>query len=196
MKEKGLLIVFSGPSGSGKGTVLEYFLSMRHDTDYSVSATTRDKRPGEIDGENYHFVSKKEFKKMLSNNEILEHTEYCGNFYGTPRAKVQESIDSGRNIILEIETEGALNIKELFPQAVMIFVSAPSMRELRKRLEGRGTEDKETIERRLKRAKEEMKLINKYDYLVTNDKVERSAIKVNAIIEAERISIKRIMGGK
>ncbi len=196
MKEKGLLIVFSGPSGSGKGTVLEYFLSMRHDTDYSVSVTTRDKRPGEIDGENYHFVSRDEFLSMIDNNEVLEYTEYCENFYGTPRAKVQESIDKGRNIILEIETEGALNIKKLFPEAVMIFVTAPSMNELRKRLEGRGTEDKETIEKRLKRAKDEMKLIGEYDYCVTNDKVERSAVKVNAIIEAERISIKRLFGGK
>ena len=167
MAEKGLLIVVSGPAGSGKGTVNGILLESPEFA-YSVSATTRAPRPGEVDGVNYHFITKEDFEARIARGEMLEYTSYCGNYYGTPLREAIEVMESGRNLILEIEVEGAQNVKRIYPEAVLIMLLPPSFAVQESRLRGRGTETEEKICARLARTREEIPLVDHYDYVVYN----------------------------
>lgn len=193
MTDKGTLIVFSGPSGSGKGTILTNFYTKYADekVKYSVSATTRLPRAGETDGVSYFFKSKDEFKRMIENGEFLEWAQFCDNFYGTPKKAVTDMIDSGNDVILEIETVGAMNIKKNYPDAVMVFVLPPSVEELKKRLSGRGTESQDVIDKRIETALGELTLAEKYDYVLLNDEVDSATEKLWAIISAERLKVNK-----
>ena len=190
--KKGLLIVVSGPAGSGKGTVNAHLLKT-DDFVYSVSATTRSPRAGEVDGINYHFISKQEFLRRIDNGDMLEYTEYCGNFYGTPKKEAEEVLNSGKNLILEIEVEGAENIKRKYPDAVLILLLPPSFSVQEKRLRGRATETEEKITERLARAKQEITHANSYDYVVYNydGKDMDAANDIMAIVNAEKHSMTR-----
>ena len=161
--QKGLLLVVSGPSGCGKGTVLKEVMQQQ-DLYYSVSLTTRAPRPGEVDGVQYHFVSKEQFEEMIARDEVLEHAEFCGNYYGTPRDAVEAMRNEGKNVILEIEVQGAQQVMQKCPDAVSIFIAPPSMTELEKRLRGRGTEAEEVIQKRLATASGELKDAPNYKY--------------------------------
>lgn len=187
---KGVLLIISGPSGSGKGTIVERLVS---DLGYSISisATTRSPRPNEKDGVHYFFKTKESFEKMIDDEELLEYACFCGNYYGTPKRYVEEQLEAGRNIILEIEVQGALQVKEKYNDAVLIFTMPPTLTELRRRLENRGTEDKETIDKRMKRAEEELEYLPKYDYLVINDTVDEAVKDVDIIVKAERMKCSR-----
>jgi guanylate kinase len=178
---KGMLVIISGPSGSGKGTVVKNL-----DYALSISVTTRLPREGEIDGRDYFFTTKENFTRMRQENDLLEHAVYVGNYYGTPRKYVESQIECGKVVVLEIEVYGALQVKEKFPEAVLIFLMPPTLSELSRRLYVRGTEDEVTIEARLKKATEEVPLIKKYDYLVINDDVDKATAAINAIVTAER----------
>ena len=184
---KGSLIVFSGPSGCGKGTVLKDFFASGGEAFYSVSATTRAPRPGEEDGVQYYFLTREAFEEKLSNDEILEHTTYCGNYYGTPRGPVYERLERGENVILEIEVEGAFQIREKCPEAVLVFVMPPSLSELRSRLVGRHTEDEETINRRMEAARREVQMASQYDYIIVNDVLEEAVEELKTILRAESL---------
>ena len=184
---RGVLMVFSGPSGCGKGTVLKEFFASGGDAFLSVSATTRAPRPGEEDGVHYYFLSREDFEQRLSQDEILEHVCYCGNYYGTPRGPVYERLERGENVILEIEVQGGLQIREKCPEAVLVFVLPPSFDELRRRLLGRQTEDMETVSRRLETARQEMQAAYDYDYIVVNDRLEDAVDELKAIFAAEKI---------
>ena len=188
--KKGLIFVISGPAGSGKGTVVKLLREMIPTLGFSVSATTRAPRPGEVDGVNYHFISREDFKDLLENGMILEHTEYCGNFYGTLKSEAEKVLAEGRDIILEIEVDGALQVKGLLPEdTVSIMLIAPDKDELERRLRGRGTETDEVIKKRLARAIDEVALAEKYDYVVTNetDHSDECAEKIRNIINAENL---------
>ncbi|MDR2899337.1 MAG: guanylate kinase [Clostridiales bacterium] len=184
MNRKGMLVIISGPSGSGKGTVVK---GLDPELGYAVSTsmTTRKIRPGEVDGKDYFFVSEEEFTELRDSNGLLEHAVFVGNFYGTPLSYVEEQISKGKAVVLEIEVEGALQVKDKFNDAVLIFLMPPTIEELSSRLFNRATEDKMTIEQRLFRAKNEIKYINQYDYLVINDEVEKAVKKINTIVSAE-----------
>ena len=184
-KNSGMLIIISGPSGSGKGTVVKALDKTRYAL--SVSVTTREKRPGEVDGTDYFFRTAEEFEDMRNNDRLLEHAAFCGNFYGTPRDYVEQKIREGCIVVLEIEVNGALQVKEKMDDCVLIFLVPPTMKELAHRLVGRNTESAETIEDRLYRAEEEIELLDKYDYLVINDKVENAVERVDAIVKAESL---------
>jgi len=186
MSEKGKLIVISGPSGAGKSTVVFKAMEGRKDMCFSISATTRDPRPGEQDGREYFFVDIARFKEMVDNDELLEHAEYVANFYGTPRAYVEEKLNCGMNVILDIEVQGARQVNEKMPDAVKIFIIPPSLEELRRRLEGRGTDSAAVIQARLMRARQEYREATIYDYIIINDDVEKAAKELDAIITAER----------
>ena len=186
MMNKGQLIVFSGPSGVGKGTVLKEFLAGRENVALSVSATTRQPRPGEENGVHYYFLTKEEFLKKVEEGNMLEYAQYNSNYYGTPKDKVDEALAQGRDIVLEIEVQGALLVKEKCPNALLVFVAPPSWQELRDRLTGRGTEDAATIENRLNIAKQELTQAVHYDYILVNDTVEAAAQRLEHIIEAGR----------
>lgn len=192
MKQKGLLIVISGPAGSGKGTVNSLLLASDSYA-YSVSATTRAPRPGEVDGVNYHFISKEEFERRIQNGEMLEYTSYCGNYYGTPLREAIEVMEAGKNLILEIEVEGAQNVKRLYPEAVLIMLLPPSYRVQEARLRGRGTETEEKICERLERTKAELPLISCYDYVVYNydNGAADCADDIRAIVRAEQSTVRR-----
>ncbi|HAA25623.1 MAG TPA: guanylate kinase, partial [Ruminiclostridium sp.] len=166
--KSGLLVVVSGPAGVGKGTVVSRAREKNNNIVYSVSATSRKPRPGEVEGRNYFFVSRERFNEMIKNNELLEWVEYCGNFYGTPRAYVEEQLKKGRIVLLEIEVEGAGNIKRQYPECVSIFIAPPDPDELKRRITGRGTEPPDVIEKRMRRAKEEMERMSEYDYVIIN----------------------------
>lgn len=185
MQRRGNLIVLSGPSGAGKGTVRQALDRYRGDIWYSISATTRTPRPGEEHGKDYYFVSREEFEAMLEAGKMLEWAKVYDYYYGTPREPVEQAMEHGSDVILEIDVQGALQVKESQPQAILIFLLPPSARELENRLRARSSEPPEEIELRLKWAKREVKYINKYDYLVINDTVETAAKKINAIMEAE-----------
>ena len=185
MNNRGILFVLSGPSGSGKGTAIKELMG-RRPLKLSVSATTRAPRPGEVDGVQYYFLSKEEFERRIADGEMLEYVNSCGNYYGTPKAPVEESLAAGQDVLLEIEVTGAKNIRTLAPEATLLFVIPPSMKELRRRLEGRGTEDAATIERRLAVAKEELRQYGLYDYVVLNDTVESCADQIETIMEAQK----------
>lgn len=180
------MIVLSGPSGSGKGTVRQALSRYIDNLYYSVSATTRAPRSGEIDGTDYYFVSREEFEEMIRADKLLEWANVYNYYYGTPREPVEQAMKKGLDVILEIDVQGALQVKKKFPKAILIFLLPPTPEELGARLHARKTDSPEEIELRLQWAKKEIKLIDKYDYLVINDKVEVAAGKINAIIEAER----------
>ena len=190
--KKGLLVVVSGPAGSGKGTVDAHLLK-RDDFVYSVSATTRAPRPGEVDGVHYHFISVEEFKERLERGDMIEYTQYCGNFYGTPKKEAEEVLASGRNLILEIEVEGAHNVKAKYPEAVLILLLPPSYSVQEQRLRGRGTETEEKILERLAAAREEVTFANDYDYIVYNydNRDAEAAEEILHIVMAEKAAISR-----
>lgn len=191
-KNKGIMLVVSGPAGSGKGTVNAMLLK-RDDFAFSVSATTRAARPGEVDGVNYHFITRESFLERIDSGDMLEYTEYCGNFYGTPLKEAEEVLRSGKNLILEIEVEGAMNVKRKYPDAVLVLLLPPSYSVQEARLRGRGTETEEKILLRLARAKEEVALADCYDYVVYNydNRADEAAAHILSIVDAEKCSIKR-----
>ena len=186
LDERGLLIVISGPSGVGKGTVRKALFEMKnHNLTYSVSMTTRKMRPGEVDGIDYYFTTKEEFEEGIKNNKFLEYAEFVGNYYGTPLDKVNEKLDAGNEVVLEIEVEGALQVKKKVPDCVMIFIVPPSKEDLYKRLKSRGTESDDIINQRIEKANREFKKARLYDYIVVNDEVNNAADRILAIIRAE-----------
>lgn len=184
-KQRGKLFVISGPSGAGKSTVVFKALEGREDVCFSVSCTTRKPRPGEVDGREYFFVDLDKFKEMVEKDEFLEHAVYVANSYGTPRAYVEKKLDEGMNVLLDIEVQGARQIKDKMPDAVMIFIIPPSMAELEKRLRSRGTDSERKIEARLLRAREEYEAADFYDYIIVNDDVDTAAKEFSSIITAE-----------
>ncbi|MDU8069390.1 guanylate kinase [Streptococcus salivarius] len=195
MSERGLLIVFSGPSGVGKGTVRqEIFSTPDHKFEYSVSMTTRAQRPGEVDGKDYFFRSREEFEELIRKGQMLEYAEYVGNYYGTPLTYVNETLDKGIDVFLEIEVQGALQVKEKVPDAVFIFLTPPDLNELQERLVGRGTDSEEVIAQRIERAREEIALMSEYDYAIVNDEVPLAAERVKRVIEAEHFRVDRVIG--
>ena len=191
-ENKGIMLVVSGPAGSGKGTVNAMLLK-RDDFAFSVSATTRAARPGEVDGVNYHFITRESFLERIDSGDMLEYTEYCGNFYGTPLKEAEEVLRSGKNLILEIEVEGAMNVKRKYPDAVLVLLLPPSYSVQEASLRGRGTETEEKILLRLARAKEEVALADCYDYVVYNydNRADEAAAHILSIVDAEKCSIKR-----
>lgn len=189
--ERGLLIVVSGASGTGKGTVCRKILSDAQNMYYSISATTRSARTGETDGVEYFFVSVEEFQQWLAEGKFLEHAEVYGNFYGTPRHKIEERLNHGEDVLLEIDTQGALSVMEKCPDGVYIFLLPPSLEELQARIKNRGTESPETFARRFQSATNEIEIGKKYQYVVVNDSVDAAAEKILAIIFAERCRVSR-----
>lgn len=187
--KRGRLIVLSGPSGCGKGTVLaDYFENYASDSvRLSVSATTRSPRPGETDGVNYYFLTRDEFEERINEDGFLEWACFCGNYYGTPRREVNMMLDSGTDVILEIEVQGAMKIMETVSGCVTVFIMPPSLEELRRRLTGRGTENPDVIDRRIEAAEHEIQLADKYTYVIVNEDVDDSAHKLDCIIRAERL---------
>ncbi|KXT77470.1 guanylate kinase [Streptococcus sp. DD13] len=195
MTERGLLIVFSGPSGVGKGTVRkQIFDSSDNKFQYSVSMTTRPQRPGEVDGVDYFFRTREEFEELIRKGQMLEYAEYVGNYYGTPLTYVNETLDQGIDVFLEIEVQGALQVKKKVPDGVFVFLTPPDLDELRDRLIGRATDSEDMINRRIERAKEEIALMREYDYAVVNDEVHLAAERVKKIIEAEHFRVDRVIG--
>lgn len=190
MNRRGSLIVFSGPSGVGKGTVLHKAMEQLDKMSFSVSATTRSKRNGEVDGVDYFFISDGEFEDLIKNDQMLEFANYNGNYYGTPLAFVEEKLNEGYDVVLEIEVEGAQKIKQRCPDAVMIFVLPPSLKVLEKRLRGRQTDDDDAINGRLSIAQKEIRTAEIYDYLIVNDDLESAVEQFKAVILAERCKIK------
>ena len=191
---KGLLLVISGFSGAGKGTVMKRLLELHDEYSLSISATTRKPREGETDGREYFFKTVEEFEKMIAEDALIEHAQYVGNYYGTPKAYVEEQLDKGNNVILEIEIQGAMNIKRMFPDAVLMFITPPSAAELEKRHRGRGTEDEATIKARLSRAAEEAEGVEDYDYIVINDEVDLCVVRIHDIVLAEKMKAKYNLG--
>ena len=189
--QKGLVIVVSSPSGGGKGTILRRLFENNKNLKFSVSATTRKPRKGEIDGKDYYFISKEEFINDINSGKMLEYAEYCDNFYGTPAGPVIDACENGNDVILEIEVQGGAQIKEKIADAVSIFIVPPSLEVLASRLRGRGTEDEETVNKRLAAAKREIPIASRYDYIVVNDEVESAAEKIEAIIKAEKTRTSR-----
>lgn len=189
----GALVIVSGPSGSGKGTIMnEYFKNYENDNSFlSISATTRSPRPGEKEGVNYYYKTKEEFEFMINNDGLAEWAEFCGNYYGTPKKAVLDMLEAGKNVILEIEVQGAMQVKESFPEAACVFVLPPSFTELRRRLVERKTESEEVIDIRLKRAKQEVLLIDNYDYILINDDLNIAVEKFHSIVVAESQKISR-----
>lgn len=187
---KGLLIVVSGPSGCGKGTILAEILK-NDNFYYSISATTRSPRIGEIDGVNYHFLSKEKFEELITNDGMLEYALYCDNYYGTPRKQVEERLNSGKDVILEIEVQGAMKIKNTCPEAVFIFILPPSINELRRRLDKRKTETEDKIQKRIGEATNEIKSAVNYDYIMINGDLSKAISDLSAIITAEKLTKKR-----
>ena len=184
-KRKGQLIVLSGPSGVGKSTVISELLSERGDIYFSVSFTTRAPRVGEADGVNYNFVTREQFEAMIARDELLEYAEYVNNYYGTSLKVIQDKLDAGIDVLLDIEVQGAAKVRAKCPEAVLIFIIPPSFEELSRRLHGRNTDGEEVIAGRLKKAREEYQEIPKYDYLVVNDKVSAAAAEIIAVLTAE-----------
>lgn len=190
MNRKGSLIILSGPSGTGKGTLVDELVN-NNNYSLSISATTRKPRHYEKDGVHYFFYSKDKFEAMKNGGELLEWAQFCGNCYGTPRQYVEEQLLLGKNILLEIEVIGARQVKEIYPESILIFILPPNLAELRRRLTGRGTEDHDVIEKRLHRALEEIRMLPYYDYAVVNRSVKAAAQDINTIVKAETMSCKR-----
>lgn len=192
MNKRGMLIILSGPSGCGKGTVVKELLSRRDDTVLSVSVTTRSPRPGEVDGTHYFFRTKEQFEEMIRRDELLEYASYSGNYYGTPLPPIEEWLNAGKNVLLEIEVQGAQKVMERCPDHVSVFIAAPSLEVLEQRLRGRGTEAEEVIERRLNAAKEEMATAERYRYYIVNDEVELAVQRIETILAAESMCYHRM----
>ncbi|WP_318709559.1 guanylate kinase [Candidatus Acetatifactor stercoripullorum] len=186
MTEKGILIVISGFSGAGKGTIVKRLLQTYDNYALSVSMTTRPPRDGEREGVEYFFTDKEHFEAEIERSGLIEYAMYCGNYYGTPRAYVEEQLRAGKDVILEIEIQGALKIKEQFPESLLVFVTPPNAKELERRLVGRGTESQEVIQKRLARASEESEGMESYDYIVVNDDLEKCVEELNCLVDAAR----------
>lgn len=191
-KKQGQLIIVSGPSGAGKDTVINEVMKKQENAWISISATSREKRPGEKEGINYYYLTKEEFEQKIEENYFLEYAEYAGNYYGTPKETIVEKLEKGIDVILVIEIQGAMKIKELIPEALFIFIMPPSENELMKRLKGRKTEDKKKIIERFNIAYKEINEVTKYNYVVINDEVKEAALKIKAIIKAEKCRVDRI----
>lgn len=191
-KKQGLLIVLSGPSGSGKNTVCDMAKEVMPNIWESVSMTSRKPRKGEVDGKDYYFVSEEEFEKNIEDGKMLEHAKFAGNYYGTPRESVQKQLDAGKDVLLVIEIQGALQIKEKIPQALFVFLLPPSMKELKRRLRMRKTETEEKLMERFETAYKEINELPKYNYVIVNDKADEAALKLEAIISAEKCRVDRI----
>ncbi|WP_449619334.1 guanylate kinase [Robertmurraya sp. Marseille-Q9965] len=193
MQEKGLLIVLSGPSGVGKGTVRKEVFS-QEDTafEYSISMTTRSPRQGEVNGVDYFFKTREEFEELIKQGKLLEYAEFVGNYYGTPVDYVRETLDKGKDVFLEIEVEGAKQVREKFPDGLFIFLVPPSLSELKNRIVTRGTETEDVINNRMNAAKEEIEMMHLYDYVVENDKVENAVERIKAIVIAEHLRRERV----
>ncbi|MCR4868927.1 guanylate kinase [Lachnospiraceae bacterium C10] len=190
-QDRGLVVVLSGFSGAGKGTIMKHLLSKYPDCYHlSISATTRGKRTGEEDGREYFFKTREEFDEMVKNNEFLEHATFNGNSYGTPKAYVEKLVNEGKDVILEIEVQGALQVKEIFPEALLLFVTPPSAEALKSRLVGRGTETAEVVAQRLAISSKESKLMSKYDYLIINDVIDDAVERVHNIIRSQHYATK------
>ena len=192
MTKRGLLIVLSGPSGVGKGTVRAAIFSKGEQKFvYSISATTRKPRTGETDGVDYFFKTREEFEQMIQNKQLLEYAEYVGNYYGTPLEYVENTLATGRDVFLEIDVQGAIQVRELMPEGVFIFLTPPDLNELESRIVNRGTDSDEVIAKRMKTAREELELMKYYDYSVVNDTVDNAVQKIEAIIQTEHLRIVR-----
>lgn len=193
MNKRGSLIIVSGPSGAGKGSIMDrYFRKYTEDNSFlSISATTRSPRPGEKEGVNYYYKTKEEFEGLIQNNGLAEWAEFCGNYYGTPKKAVLDMLNAGKNVILEIEVQGAMQVKRNFEDAVCVFVLPPSFRELRNRLCERKTESAEVIDERINRARQEVLLIDSYDYILINDDLERATEEFHSIVIAEGQKVKK-----
>jgi guanylate kinase len=191
MTGKGLLIVVSGPSGAGKGTICKELVSKNKDILVSVSATTRPPREGEVDGVNYFFITRQRFEEMIENNGFIEYAKVYDNYYGTPRAYVEENLSNGRDVLLEIDIQGALQVKEKYPDGVFVFILPPSMEELKNRITRRGTESEKEILRRFEAAYKEINYVSRYNYFIINDKVDDAAQKLRSIIIAEKCRVDR-----
>ncbi len=189
MKRRGLLIVVSGPSGVGKGTICKELFKSSDDIHLSVSVTTRAAREGEVHGKNYFFISKEAFQSMIENDELLEYAQVYDNYYGTPKGFVMDQLEQGRDILLEIDIQGALQVKDRYPEGVFVFIVPPSMEELRNRIVGRGTETLEAINKRFSSAYDEIDLMSNYDYYIINDTVQNATKRLQYILEAERYRI-------
>lgn len=196
LNEKGLLIVISGPSGVGKGTVRKALFERKgHNLEFSVSMTTRKPRVGEVDGREYYFVNEEEFKENINNGNMLEYARFVNNYYGTPKDKVNEQLEAGKEVVLEIEVQGALQVKAKMPDSVFIFIAPPSWEALENRLTSRGTEPIDIINERLTKARNEIMVASSYDYIVINDEVENAVDKIIAIIRAEHAKCDRALEG-
>ena len=182
---KGRSFIISGPSGVGKSTILHALMEKRKNLYFSVSATTRDPRPGEEDGVHYHFLNADTFKEWIARDEFLEHAEFVGNYYGTPKRFVDEAMDRGEDVILDIEVQGAMQVSEKRPETVRVFIAPPSWEELERRLTGRGTDSPEKIQKRLQRAREDAATASVYDYFIINDTVEHAVYELDAVMTAE-----------
>lgn len=192
-KNTGQIIVISAPSGAGKGTIIKELLKNDNKTRWlSVSATSRAPREGEQEGINYYYLTEEDFKKKIENDYFLEYTNYAGNYYGTPKEYIKDKIEKGIDVILEIEIEGAMNVKRLIPEAMFIFIMPPSLKDLVKRLKGRGTESNEKIIKRFHEAYKEINEVTKYNYVVVNDEIDQAVDKIESIIKAERCRVDRI----
>lgn len=184
MKTKGVLVVISGFSGAGKGTLVHKMLDKYDNYALSISMTTRSPREGEVDGVHYFFSKKEDFEREIANDGLIEYANYCDNYYGTPRSYVEKQLEAGKDVILEIEIQGAMKVKEKLPETLLLFVTPPSAEELKRRLEGRGTETAEVIAKRLKRASEESEGVEQYDYIVVNDDLDACTKQIHEIIQA------------
>lgn len=194
MHERGMLIVLSGPSGVGKGTVRQAMLNSGYrDFKYSVSMTTRQMRPGEVDGVDYYFRTKDQFEQEIADGGMLEYAQYVDNYYGTPLKYVNQTLDSGQDVLLEIEVKGAMQVRAKCPDAVFIFLTPPDIPELKNRLVGRGTDDEQTIMKRVHKAVDELKMMSNYDYAVVNDEVPLAVKRIEQIIKSEHLRVTRVL---
>ncbi|WP_181348861.1 guanylate kinase [Thalassobacillus sp. CUG 92003] len=190
--EKGILFILSGPSGVGKGTIRKALFDKSTNLRYSISMTTRAPREGEENGVDYFFKSREEFERLIQENQLIEHAEYVGNYYGTPKAYVEQTLDEGKDVFLEIEVQGALQVKRNFPQGVFIFLIPPSLKELKDRIVNRGTESEEKVNNRLTAAKDEIDMMDAYDYVVVNDEIDSAVNKIQAIVASEHCKRERV----
>lgn len=194
MDKKGILLIVSGFAGSGKGTLMKELTSRYDNYALSISATTRQPRPGEVDGKDYFFIEKEKFEAMIENGELLEHACYVGNYYGTPKAFVEKMLSEGKDVILEIETQGALKVKEQIPDALLLFVMPPTVPEIYNRLKKRGTEDEEVIRKRMERGEQEAGAILAYDFLVVNDDLDECVLRLHYTVQSAKYSVSRNLG--
>jgi guanylate kinase len=192
IEEKGILFILSGPSGVGKGTVRKELFERKTELRYSISMTTREKRPGEVDGVDYFYKTNEEFERLIAEGKLLEYAKFVNNYYGTPKEYVENTLNQGYDVFLEIEVQGAMQVKKNFPEGVFIFLFPPSLEELKNRIVNRGTENEEVILNRLKEARNEIDMMDSYDYVVVNDDVDRAVEKIQSIIQSEHCKRERI----